>query len=109
MSGVSLIPVKKPVTNTLQRRGGRTRISERNKRVFQLLGTECHYCGLPDATTVDHIVPKSKGGGERIKNLVPCCRQCNASKGTKSYEDFLEYRFLVAVTYSKFAEMEDCL
>lgn len=42
----------------------------------------CHYCqGI--ATTADHIIPKSKGGEDRMDNLVASCRPCNARKGAK--------------------------
>lgn len=44
--------------------------------------TQCHYCGEP-AETIDHVIPKSRGGTDEPGNLVPACRRCNASKGTK--------------------------
>lgn len=31
--------------------------------------------------TVDHIVPKSKGGGDELSNLQPMCSRCNTKKG----------------------------
>jgi 5-methylcytosine-specific restriction endonuclease McrA len=42
----------------------------------------CHYCGNP-ATTADHIVPVSKGGGHELSNLLPCCVRCNSSRQDK--------------------------
>ena len=42
----------------------------------------CFYCGEP-ATTVDHIIPVSKGGHHSVGNLVPACQPCNSSKGNK--------------------------
>jgi 5-methylcytosine-specific restriction endonuclease McrA len=42
----------------------------------------CHYCGGP-ATTVDHVIPKSKGGTNAWNNLVAACRRCNGSKQDK--------------------------
>jgi hypothetical protein len=38
---------------------------------------------------VDHLVPRSKGGGETFNNLVCCCEQCNAQKYNKSVLEFL--------------------
>ena len=35
----------------------------------------CQYCGEP-ADTVDHVVPRSQGGGDEPSNLVACCRRC---------------------------------
>lgn len=33
--------------------------------------------------TVDHIIPKSKGGGEEMENKQPMCAKCNSSKSDK--------------------------
>ena len=33
------------------------------------------------ATTIDHVVPKARGGSNDPRNLVTCCLDCNASKG----------------------------
>lgn len=109
MSTVFFKPVTIPNTDIPSRSGGRYRPSERNKRVYELHGTNCHYCGRAEVRTVDHIVPKSKGGSDRMSNLVPCCRRCNTSKGTKDYDDFLEYRHAEAVAYSAYIERMDCL
>lgn len=46
----------------------------------------CAYCGQK-AKTVDHIVPRSKGGGERASNLVACCTRCNLRKNNRSLEE----------------------
>lgn len=43
---------------------------------------ECQYCGSA-ATTIDHIVPISKGGPSTWKNLVAACWSCNNKKGSK--------------------------
>ena len=50
----------------------RIRILERDGRI-------CHYCGAP-ATSVDHVIPKARGGSNNETNLVACCASCNASK-----------------------------
>lgn len=43
---------------------------------------ECHYCG-GDAATVDHVIPKSKGGGFTEENLVTSCSLCNGAKSDR--------------------------
>lgn len=43
----------------------------------------CHYCHekvTPDAVTMDHIVPVSRGGTSTKGNVVPCCKACNSKK-----------------------------
>ena len=39
----------------------------------------CAYCSKP-ADTMDHVVPRSKGGQHRWENIVAACRPCNAKK-----------------------------
>jgi 5-methylcytosine-specific restriction endonuclease McrA len=51
----------------------------------QLLTTnpDCAYCGQP-ATTLDHLIPISKGGPPLDPtNLIPACNPCNASRGNR--------------------------
>jgi 5-methylcytosine-specific restriction endonuclease McrA len=43
----------------------------------------CLWCGLP-ATTVDHIVPSSKGGSDLPHNLLASCNECNSKRGNVS-------------------------
>lgn len=45
-------------------------------------GFTCRYCGGP-ATTVDHVIPRSKGGQNTLENLVAACKRCNLSKGDR--------------------------
>lgn len=42
----------------------------------------CVYDGRP-ATTVDHVVPKAKGGTDELTNLVAACARCNRLKSDK--------------------------
>ena len=45
----------------------------------------CQYCGKTNGKmTVDHVVPKSQGGGETWENLVCACPECNNLKGHRS-------------------------
>ena len=46
-------------------------------------GDVCAYCGRPaTAWTLDHIIPRSKGGPTKRWNLARCCSQCNGNKGS---------------------------
>lgn len=40
----------------------------------------CQICLLVPATEVDHVVPKSQGGGDEDENLRGVCRACHATK-----------------------------
>jgi 5-methylcytosine-specific restriction endonuclease McrA len=51
----------------------------------------CAYCGKRDVPLqVEHIVPRAKGGSNRVSNLCLACEQCNRAKGTKDIKDFLK-------------------
>ena len=42
----------------------------------------CQYCGAR-AESIDHIVPRSRGGEHRWENVVAACRPCNSRKGDR--------------------------
>jgi len=42
------------------------------------------YCGTGQNLTIDHVIPKSKGGTWDWMNLVTACNVCNGKKGEKS-------------------------
>lgn len=56
--------------------------SATRRRVLERDGWVCAYCGR-DATTVDHIHPRAKGGTDDDANLVAACRSCNSQKKDK--------------------------
>ena len=47
-------------------------------------GGRCIYCGGP-YEHLDHVVPVSRNGADRIENLVPSCASCNLSKTNKHW------------------------
>lgn len=57
----------------------------------------CYYCNaqlsnnktLPTYRTIDHFIPRSKGGGNDNDNKIICCRRCNKMKG-----DFMPLEFI---------------
>jgi 5-methylcytosine-specific restriction endonuclease McrA len=51
---------------------------------------KCAYCDAEGAPlNIDHVQPRSRGGSNRVTNLVPACVACNQEKGDRSVEDFL--------------------
>ena len=42
----------------------------------------CQYCNAP-AESIDHVLPRSRGGSNEWNNVVACCRRCNVRKGDK--------------------------
>ncbi len=54
------------------------------RAVFARDGWSCQYCGTKHGTlTVDHVIPRSKGGGSTWDNIVTCCAPCNRRKGDR--------------------------
>ena len=50
---------------------------------------KCAYCGKTDVPLeVEHIVPKSRGGTDRVSNLVASCHECNQKKDNQTAEEF---------------------
>lgn len=47
---------------------------------------ECAYCG-GHATTMDHIVPKARGGKNKWENVTAACRKCNGMKSDNSLDE----------------------
>jgi 5-methylcytosine-specific restriction endonuclease McrA len=62
----------------------------------------CFYCGVGfapqgrDHRTVDHRVPRSRGGTDSLRNLVFACDACNQAKRDRREEEFLASAWLTA-------------
>lgn len=50
----------------------------------------CFYCEKHvQELTIDHIIPRSKGGTNYHLNLIPCCEHCNKWKSSNTLEEWL--------------------
>lgn len=54
--------------------------------IYKRDDNKCQYCGSTRHLTIDHVIPKSKGGTEDWDNLVVACSSCNTKKGDKLLE-----------------------
>jgi 5-methylcytosine-specific restriction endonuclease McrA len=61
---------------------GRRRITRR--AVFARDSWTCQYCGRTSHLTVDHVVPRSRGGTSAWENIVTSCAPCNRRKGDRT-------------------------
>jgi len=58
------------------------------KNIIKRDGNRCQYCGRKSLEmTVDHIIPKSRGGQETWENLTSACIKCNNIKGNRTPEE----------------------
>lgn len=58
------------------------------KNILRRDAHKCQYCGRSDLPlTIDHVIPKAKGGDDSWENLVAACTICNNKKGDRTPED----------------------
>lgn len=53
------------------------------REVFRRDQHQCQYCGSKQQLTIDHVMPRSKGGTHTWDNVVTACARCNTSKGDR--------------------------
>ncbi|HBB30616.1 MAG TPA: HNH endonuclease [Cyanobacteria bacterium UBA9273] len=46
----------------------------------------CQYCGSTKQLTLDHVIPRSKGGTHTWDNVITACEKCNSCKGDRTPE-----------------------
>lgn len=63
----------------------RKRVLLNRKNVIKRDNHQCQYCGTREGSiTVDHIIPKNRGGEDSWENLVCACMKCNTFKGNRT-------------------------
>jgi 5-methylcytosine-specific restriction endonuclease McrA len=56
-------------------------------------GRKCAYCDAKNVPLqIDHIVPRSSGGSDRVGNLTLACESCNPKKGSLTVAEFVPNR-----------------
>lgn len=62
---------------------------ETREYLLEKWGRRCAYCGAENVPLqVEHIIPKSRGGSDRVANLTLACRRCNLEKGSRTAEEY---------------------
>ena len=57
--------------------------------LLEKFGRSCVYCGKGNVPfEIDHVLPKSRGGSDRVWNLVLSCHDCNQEKGDRTAAEF---------------------
>ena len=58
------------------------------KNIFKRDKNKCQYCGKTNIIlTIDHVIPRNKGGNDTWENLVSACNKCNLIKGSTLLKD----------------------
>lgn len=82
-------------------KGGAQR-SRTRQRLYKKFKQQCFFCQeeiLYSQATIDHLVPRSKGGTDDETNLVLACRTCNIDKGSELDLDRVQFRKLDIFTH----------
>ena len=56
------------------------------RAVFARDGGKCVYCGAA-ATSIDHVIPRSRGGAHQWENVVAACHKCNHQKADRMLKE----------------------
>lgn len=71
--------VRVPISKIMSHKPSRSMIYKRDNFT-------CQYCGATSRLTIDHVVPKCRGGEDTWENLVVACSTCNTKKGNTLLE-----------------------
>ena len=63
------------------------RIMISRKNILRRDRFKCQYCSSREQLTIDHVLPKSRGGRDTWENLVAACTPCNNKKGNRTPEE----------------------
>jgi len=73
--------VKLPIERLMANKPSRSMIYKRDDHT-------CQYCGSIKNLTIDHVIPRSRGGNDTWENMVVACMKCNTHKGDKTPEEW---------------------
>jgi 5-methylcytosine-specific restriction endonuclease McrA len=73
--------IKLPIDKIMASKPSRQMIYKRDDHM-------CQYCGSIKNLTIDHVIPRSKGGQDTWENMVVACMPCNTHKGDKTPEEW---------------------
>lgn len=84
------VPVPSVVRLRVYRRVPRAKRTVSRKGIILRDLATCQYCGSksePRALTIDHVIPRSRGGESTWENLVAACFRCNNKKGNRTPQE----------------------
>lgn len=64
-----------------------SRIALSRRNIMKRDGQTCQYCGIKGDLTLDHVMPRSRGGIDTWENLVTACNTCNVKKGNRTPDE----------------------
>lgn len=76
--------------NCLRRSTARKRF---RRDIFDAWDNCCAYCGTPNPSTLDHVIPRCRGGLTVRNNLVAACMSCNLLKSDSDFFVWLRSQY----------------
>ena len=81
--------LRNPEISGIEYQQGTLQGYEIREYLLEKFGRKCCYCGKENIPLeIEHIIPKSRGGTNRIDNLCLACHECNQKKGNMTAEEF---------------------
>lgn len=81
--------LRNPEISGIEYQQGTLQGYEVREYLLEKFGRKCCYCGKENIPLeIEHIIPKSRGGTNRIDNLCLACHECNQKKGDMTAEEF---------------------
>lgn len=75
---------------------------EQARQIALLRLGRCVYCGGP-GESLDHIIPRARGGKSTPDNMVAACLRCNRGKGSQSPDQFFRRNPAKALRFVRYA------
>lgn len=63
------------------------KVSLNRQNIYKRDNHRCVYCGAASDLTLDHVLPRARGGTDSWENLVTACNRCNSQKGNRTPEE----------------------
>ena len=100
ISGISMELVKfdmqrieNPSISGIEYQQGALQGYEVREYLLEKFNRTCAYCGAKGVPLqVEHVIPKARGGSDRVSNLTLACGNCNQAKGAQSIDEFLAHK-----------------
>ena len=81
--------MENPEVSGIEYQQGELHGYEVREYLLEKFNRTCVYCGVRDVPMeVEHIVPKTRGGSNRVSNLTLSCQPCNQKKGNQTADEF---------------------
>ena len=81
--------IQNPEISGIEYQQGELQGYEVREYLLEKFQRKCAYCGKTDIPLeIEHVIPSSRGGSDRVSNLTIACHKCNQKKGNKTAIEF---------------------